>query len=93
MDEPRDQRVPGMADGPLRARVGDRYGRPMSETSVGAPARDRQDDLRKRLVGLELPEERRIQSELQRIAVRRMREVEAASGSRRFLPRLRRTAS
>jgi hypothetical protein len=65
----------------------------MSDLSVGAPARDRQDDLRKRLVGLDLPEERRIQTELQRIAVQRLREGEAAATDRGLLARFRRSAS
>ena len=82
-----------MADGPLRPGVGGGYGRSMSETSVGAPARHRQDDLRKRLAGLDLPEERRIESQLQTIAAQRIRDVQAAAGSRRFLARFRRTAS
>lgn len=82
-----------MADGPVWRGVAGSYGRPMSETSVGAPARDRQDDLRKRLVGNDLPEERRIQSELQRIANQRIREVEATSANRGFLARFRRPAS
>jgi hypothetical protein len=82
-----------MADGPLSASVCGNYGRPMSETSVGAPARDRQDDLRKRLAGLDLPKERRIRSELQRIANQRMREVEAAPSRRGLLARFRRPAS
>jgi hypothetical protein len=58
----------------------------MSETPVGAPARDRQQDLRKRLVERDLPEEREIQSQLQAIA--RDRADEATVPHRGFLSRL-----
>lgn len=60
--------------------------------TVGARPRDRQDDLRKRLSGLTLPEPKQIQSELQRIAVQRMTDVEGKPAKRGRLARFRRPA-